>query len=203
MQSVVRFPAGSVRSKLLKIVVRPICHRSRPKPWQRSSASTNRRLVLKSTTAGECTYRLENPTERKCWRDGLVLGNFRYLMCDCLTDVASVGVATEIRRANFRACQDGFKSPFHACAAAGSPRCCNIIAPDQICAMGLAIPFPAMSGAEPCTGSNMEGYCRSGLRLAEGANPMEPTTAAPRSDKISPNRFDATTTSNHSGCCTK
>src|ERR1017187_9660793 len=121
MQSVVRFPAGSVRSKLLKIVVRPICHRSRPKPWQRSSASTNRRLVLKSTTAGECTYRLENPTERKCWRDGLVLGNFRYLMCDCLTDVASVGVATEIRRASFRACQDGFKSPSDGLPLGGCP----------------------------------------------------------------------------------
>src|ERR1039457_114040 len=113
MQSVVRFPAGSVRSKLLKIVVRPICHRSRPKPWQRSSAYTNRRLVLKSTTAGECTYRLENPTERKCWRDGLVLRNFRYLMCDCLTDVASVGVATQTMRVNFRACDDACMGPLH------------------------------------------------------------------------------------------
>jgi len=33
-------------------------------------------------------------------------------------------------------------------------RCSSIIAPDQICPMGFAIFFPAMSGAEPCTGSN-------------------------------------------------
>jgi len=39
----------------------------------------------------------------------------------------------------------------------------------------------------------------SGFRLAEGAKPMEPTTAAPRSDRMSPNRFEATTTSNQSG----
>src|SRR5580692_1298783 len=90
-----------------------------------------------------------------------------------------------------------------ALAAFGSPRCSNIMAPDQIWAMGLAMPFPAMSGAEPCTGSNMEGNCRSGLRLAAGAKPIEPTTAAARSDKMSPNRFEATTTSNQSGLRTK
>lgn len=38
--------------------------------------------------------------------------------------------------------------------------------------MGLAIPFPAMSGAEPCTGSNRLGKLPSGLMLAEGAIPM-------------------------------
>src|SRR5437763_8824189 len=42
------------------------------------------------------------------------------------------------------------------------PRCSSIIAPDQIWPMGLAIPCPAMSGAEPCTGSNMDGNSRSG-----------------------------------------
>ena len=33
--------------------------------------------------------------------------------------------------------------------------------------------------------------------------PIEPTTAGPRSDKMSPNRFDPTTTSNHLGRRTK
>src|ERR671933_344208 len=60
-----------------------------------------------------------------------------------------------------------------------------------------------MSGAEPCTGSNIEGYSRSGLMLADGAIPIEPTTAGPRSDRMSPNRFEATTTSNQSGWRTK
>ena len=36
------------------------------------------------------------------------------------------------------------------------------------------MPRPAMSGAEPCTGSNIEGYSRSGLMLADGAMPIVP-----------------------------
>jgi hypothetical protein len=36
-------------------------------------------------------------------------------------------------------------------------RCSSMSAPDQIWPMGLAIPLPAMSGAEPCTGSNVDG----------------------------------------------
>ena len=55
----------------------------------------------------------------------------------------------------------------------------SIIAPDQIWPIGLAMPRPAMSGAEPCTGSNIEGYSRSGLMLPEGAMPIEPTHRGP------------------------
>src|SRR5207253_1630137 len=84
-----------------------------------------------------------------------------------------------------------------------SPRCSSIMAPDQICPTGLAMPWPAISGADPCTGSNIEGYSRSGLRLADGAIPMVPVTAGPRSERMSPNRFDPTTTSKRSGRCTK
>src|ERR1700722_6327475 len=94
-------------------------------------------------------------------------------------------------------------APSTAAAAAASPRCVSIIAAVQIWPMGLAMPFPAMSGAEPCTGSNIEGNSRSGLMLAPGAMPIEPTTAGPRSDKMSPNRFEPTTTSNQSGWRTK
>ena len=60
-----------------------------------------------------------------------------------------------------------------------------------------------MSGAEPCTGSNIEGNSRSGFRFAEGAIPMVPAQAGPRSERMSPNRFEPTTTSNQSGCWTK
>ena len=42
-------------------------------------------------------------------------------------------------------------------AARGWFKWSSIIATDRIAAKGLAIPFPAMSGAEPCTGSNMLG----------------------------------------------
>jgi hypothetical protein len=41
------------------------------------------------------------------------------------------------------------------------------------------------------------------LMLAEGAMPIEPATAGPRSDRMSPKRLEPTTTSNQSGCCTK
>ena len=37
--------------------------------------------------------------------------------------------------------------------------------------MGLAFCWPAMSGAEPWTGSNIDGPVRSGLRLPDEAEP--------------------------------
>ena len=37
------------------------------------------------------------------------------------------------------------------------PRCSSIMAPDQIWPIGFEMPFPAISGALPCTGSNIEG----------------------------------------------
>src|SRR5512145_2569124 len=59
-----------------------------------------------------------------------------------------------------------------------------------------------MSGAEPCTGSNIDGCSRSGLMLAPGAMPIPAATAGARSDRMSPNRLLATMTSNQSGCRT-
>src|SRR5262249_57075583 len=46
--------------------------------------------------------------------------------------------------------------------ASFSPRCSSIMAPDQIWPIGLAMPWPAMSGAEPCTGSNTDRSLPSG-----------------------------------------
>ena len=47
------------------------------------------------------------------------------------------------------------------------------MAPDHICPTGLAIPFPAISGAEPCSGSNNDGYLFVGLIFPEGAMPIK------------------------------
>src|SRR5262245_6183536 len=60
-----------------------------------------------------------------------------------------------------------------------------------------------MSGALPCTGSKHDGNSRSGFRFADGAIPIVPVQAGPRSERMSPKRFERTTTSNQSGCCTK
>jgi hypothetical protein len=56
----------------------------------------------------------------------------------------------------------------------------------MIVAVGSALPLPAMSGADPCTGSNIEGYFFSGLMFPEEANPMPPQIAAAISDNKSP-----------------
>ena len=70
---------------------------------------------------------------------------------------------------------------------------------EPIMAIGLATPLPAMSGAEPCTGSYIA------LRLpsasaspseAEGSMPSEPVSIEATSDSMSPNRLSVTITSN-------
>ncbi len=73
-------------------------------------------------------------------------------------------------------------------------------------AIGLAIPLPAISGAEPCTGSY------SALRFwvfgltspseADASMPSEPVSIAAMSDSMSPNRLSVTTTSNCFGFLT-
>src|SRR3990172_5826502 len=59
-----------------------------------------------------------------------------------------------------------------------------------------------MSGAEPCTGSKSGGNPRSGLMLREGAMPMVPAVAGPRSERMSPKRLEATITSKRWGLST-
>ena len=68
---------------------------------------------------------------------------------------------------------------------------------------GLAMPLPAISGAEPWIGSNILGYFPCGLIFPEGEMPMLPSMAEPRSVRISPKRLLATTTSSRSGCMIK
>src|ERR1017187_4925563 len=77
------------------------------------------------------------------------------------------------------------------------------IAADRIVAVGSAFCLPAMSGALPCTGSNMLGAVRSGLIFPLAASPMPPATAAPRSGRMSPKRLSVTTTPNRSGWVTR
>ena len=70
-------------------------------------------------------------------------------------------------------------------------------------AIGLATPLPAMSGAEPCTGSYSARRCPRASAApseAEGSMPSEPVTMAASSDSMSPNRLSVTITSNCFGC---
>ena len=73
------------------------------------------------------------------------------------------------------------------------------MAPARIAAVGWAVPVPAMSGAEPCTGSNMEGAVRSALMLPLGARPIPPVTAPAWSVRMSPKRLSVTITSKRAG----
>src|SRR6266849_3599299 len=67
-------------------------------------------------------------------------------------------------------------------------------------AMGFATPFPAMSGADPCTGSYIAlrflVLPSSSPREAEGNMPSEPVSMAATSESMSPNRLSVTMTSN-------
>src|SRR5207253_2657885 len=86
--------------------------------------------------------------------------------------------------------------------AAASPRWSSISAAVQKVATGFAIPFPAMSKAEPWIGSNMDGKRRSGFKLAVGAMPRLPVSAAARSERMSAWRLVATIVSSVFGLST-
>src|SRR5262249_28123973 len=58
--------------------------------------------------------------------------------------------------------------------ASTSPSVSSIRAALQIAPSGFAIPRPAMSGAEPCTGSKIGVASEPGARLALAAMPMPP-----------------------------
>src|SRR5690554_5695984 len=59
-------------------------------------------------------------------------------------------------------------------AASDSPRWSRHRAIDRTVATGLAQPLPAMSGADPWTGSNIDGKRPSGSMLPEAARPIPP-----------------------------
>src|SRR5947208_19822 len=68
-------------------------------------------------------------------------------------------------------------------AAAGWPTWRSSMTPEKIAASGLATPFPAMSGAVPCTASKIATRLPM---LAPGTSPSPPTRPAHRSDTMSP-----------------
>ena len=71
------------------------------------------------------------------------------------------------------------------------------IAAERICAIGLAMSLPAMSGAEPPAGSYSPKP--SALRLADGSIPIDPQTEANSSLRMSPNMLPHSSTSNRRG----
>src|SRR6056300_662793 len=66
-------------------------------------------------------------------------------------------------------------------------------------AIGFALPWPAISGADPCTGSyNALGrpFAIGAPKDADGNMPNDPVSIAAKSDSKSPNRLSVTITSN-------
>ncbi len=88
-------------------------------------------------------------------------------------------------------------------AASGRPRWSSRSETERIAAVGSAFCWPAMSGADPCTGSNMLGNAPVGLTLPDAARPMPPEIAAARSVMMSPNRLSETMTSKRDGSVTR
>ena len=79
------------------------------------------------------------------------------------------------------------------------------IAKLRIDAIGFAIPLPAMSGAEPWTGSYkdfLKLLLSTAPKEAEGNIPSEPVSIAASSDRMSPNKLSVTITSNCLGFLT-
>ena len=68
------------------------------------------------------------------------------------------------------------------------------MAAERMVAIGLAIPFPAISGAEPPLGSYRPNFVS--LRLADASIPIDPVTMLASSERISPNIFSVRITSN-------
>ncbi len=71
------------------------------------------------------------------------------------------------------------------------------IATERSVAKGFAVPVPAMSGAEPWTGSKTPGPLSP--RLADGSMPSDPVSIAAASLRMSPNMFSVTMTSKRLG----
>ena len=70
----------------------------------------------------------------------------------------------------------------------------------KMVAMGLAMSFPAMSGALPWLGSYRPNFVS--FRLALASMPMEPVTMLASSERMSPNMFSVRITSNWAGSFT-
>lgn len=92
-----------------------------------------------------------------------------------------------------------FNTSYIAAAAGSSSRAhLHIIAAERTIARGFALSSPAMSGAEPCTGSKMPGP--ELLIDADGSMPSDPVSMAPASERMSPKMFPVTITSKNLGC---
>ena len=76
----------------------------------------------------------------------------------------------------------------------------NIIATLRMVASGLAMPLPAISGAEPWMGSYRPRV--EAPSEEEGIMPIEPVIWLASSERISPNIFSVTITSNWLGSLT-
>src|SRR5690606_4371970 len=76
----------------------------------------------------------------------------------------------------------------------------SIIDTERMVASGLAIPCPAISGAEPGQGSYMPWLLASSE--ADGSMPMEPVSMEASSERMSPNMLSVTITSNCLGART-
>ena len=116
---------------------------------------------------------------------------------DRLGERHRVALAAQVRRQRILRFQRGDDRLAQALGLVAAGRGGRASAPRPAAARtGLAMPLPAMSGAEPCTASKI---AASVPMLAPGARPRPPTRPAHRSEMMSPNRLVVTMMSNCSG----
>src|SRR6266567_2885335 len=167
---------------------------------------TLRRIVILSEAKDPCNLPEQASTEvlRSAQDDNSDLFKAAVTPSTTLRPISAVEIATCIfpAKSAVRApCESTVDTAFstHAASASNWNECRNNIATVRIAPRGLAIPFPAMSGAEPCTGS----YNPTGPPiLADASSPSEPTTPPAWSERMSPNMFSVSRTSTSVGRCT-
>src|SRR5580658_1241732 len=89
----------------------------------------------------------------------------------CALPANSAPVRSAVRTPEVSTRATAFSTP--AASTSNPNECRNIMATDKIAPSGFAIPFPAISGADPCTGSYNP---TAPPTLADARRPSEPTT---------------------------
>ena len=132
---------------------------------ERAGIGGRRSVVAVTDRTAVAGYRPE-----RLWRPDVRVGRWRGQATAC---AASRSPTSAVRSGapGVAAGQLGATASVTRAAASAWPRWSSSSAAESTAATGSATPLPAMSGAEPCTGSNIDGYVPLGVDAAAGRQP--------------------------------